>query len=139
MSNNPYKNEKSSPENKSADTKSTSEKTEEPAKVMLEHGGEMDAAEYDAMLHDALEERELNNTKKQKKLRLITAACFLTLIGSGYAWYATSPSNQEMVHKLWTDTVAMSSEVKDSADVGKIMETYDEATIDKVVSALRQG
>ena len=95
----------------------------------------MDASEYDAMLHDALAERDEMNASKQKKLRLVTAACFLTLIGSAYAWYASSASNQAMVHNLWSDTVAMSNDVKDSADVGKIMETYDAAT-DKI--AVRQ-
>lgn len=107
----------------------------EPVTIKHEHRGELDEAEYDTMLNKAFEEREAHLARRKKITRLTAAACILALCGSGFAWYSSSENNQAMVHNLWTDTVSITQEVKEGADVGKIMETYDEA-LDKV--AVRQ-
>lgn len=83
------------------------------------------------MLHEALADREKKQATKKKSMRVAVAACFLLTGGGSYAWYASSPENQAKVHGMWTETVAMSQEVKDSADVAKIMEDYD-AALDKI-------
>ncbi|MFK7910933.1 MAG: hypothetical protein AB8F34_10040 [Akkermansiaceae bacterium] len=127
MSNHPYNNADSSIDKKSTGENPSTSHEEEPSKIVLEHAGEMDSEEYDAMLHEALAEREQMKSRRKKTVRLVMAACFLGISGSSYAWYASSPENQAKVHGLWSETVAMSQEVKDSADVGKIMEDYDAA------------
>lgn len=71
----------------------------------------------DAMLQEALEEREQMNSRKKKTMRLVMVACFLGFTGSSYAWYASSPENQEKVHGMWNETVAVrQDQVLDAAD-----------------------
>ncbi len=95
------------------------------------HRDEICEKEYDAILNQAIEDREAMLARKKKMRRIATAAVFLITCGSAAGWYAASPDNQAKVHGLWNGAVAITEDVKEGTDVVAIMDKYD-AALEKI-------
>ena len=104
--------------------------------VQHDHRDEICEKEYDAMLNQAFEDREVRKAQQKKRFRIATAACFLITCGTAGGWYAASEDNRSKVHNLWGGAVAITEDIKEGTDVVAIMDKYD-AALDKIED--RQG